>query len=61
MGNLEGVRLLGLLRKNDIEYLGSFFLYPEDIKLILGGLWNFSKEQDCTELISDYGAQRGRL
>jgi hypothetical protein len=37
------------------------FLDPEDIKrLSLVAIWNFSKEQGCTELISDYGAQRAR-
>jgi len=40
-------------------YLGSFFLVPEDIKSFsLGANWNFSKEQDSPDLISDYGAQR---
>jgi hypothetical protein len=28
--------------------------------LRLGAIWNFSKEQGCTELITDYGAQRAR-
>ena len=32
LGNLEGVRLLGLLREKENAYLGSFFLDPEDIK-----------------------------
>jgi len=32
LGNLEGVRLLGLLREKENTNLGSFFLYPEDIK-----------------------------
>ena len=37
--------------------LGSFFLDPEDIKILsLGAIWNFSKEQGSTEMISDYGA-----
>jgi hypothetical protein len=31
LGNLEGVRLLGLLREKKLRYLGSFFLDPEDI------------------------------
>ena len=32
LGNLEGVRLLGLLREKENAYLGSFFLDPVDIK-----------------------------
>jgi len=32
LGNLEGVRLLGLLREKENAYLGSFFLDPEGIK-----------------------------
>jgi hypothetical protein len=31
--NLEGARLLGLLRGKENAYLGSFFLDPEDIKI----------------------------
>jgi hypothetical protein len=35
---------------------------PEDIKiLILGAIWNFSKEQGSPEFIRDYGAQKARL
>ena len=30
------------------------------LELSLGAIWNFSKEQGSTELISDYGAQRAR-
>ena len=37
MGNLEGVRLLGLLREKEKAYLGYFFLDPEDIKFQSGG------------------------
>jgi hypothetical protein len=30
--------------RKEKKYLGTFFLYPEDIKsLILGTIWNFSK------------------
>ena len=25
----------------------------------LGAIWNFSKEQDCTELVSDHGGTKG--
>jgi len=32
MGNLEGVRLLGLLIEKENAYLGSFILDPGDIK-----------------------------
>jgi hypothetical protein len=32
LGNVERVRLLGLLRGKENAYLGSFFLDPEDIK-----------------------------
>jgi hypothetical protein len=32
LGNLEGVRLLGLLKEKENAYLGSFFLDPGDIK-----------------------------
>jgi hypothetical protein len=60
LGNLEGDRLLRLLREKETAYLGSFFLDPEGIKILsLGAIWNFSKEQGCTELTSDYGAKRG--
>jgi hypothetical protein len=31
LGNVEGVRLLALLRKKENAYLGSLFLDPEDI------------------------------
>jgi len=51
------------------DHLGRFyyrwevpFLNLEDIKtLILGAIWNFSKEQSSPELISDNGAQMARL
>ena len=54
LGNLDGVRLLGLLREKENAYLSSFFLDPEDIKTCLETIWRF-------ELISDYGAQRALL
>ena len=32
LGNLERVRLLGILREKENAYLGSFFLDPEEVK-----------------------------
>jgi len=32
LGNLEGVRLLGLSREKENAFLGSFFLDADDIK-----------------------------
>jgi len=62
LGNLEGVRLLGLLRGKENAYLGSFVLDPQDITILsLGAVCNFSKEQGPTELKSDYGARRACL
>jgi len=41
LGNLEGVRLLGLLRE---KYIWVPFLDPEAIKILsLEAIWNFSK------------------
>ena len=41
LGNLEGVRLLGLLGEKK-EYIWVPFLDPEDIKILfLGAMWNF--------------------
>ena len=38
-------------------YLGFFFLDPENIKSsCLRAIWNFTKEQGSSELVSDYGA-----
>ena len=54
LGYLKWVRLLGLLRERENEYLGSFSWTQRTF-------WNFSKEQGCPELISDCGAQRSRL
>jgi len=34
---------------------GFLFLDPKDVKVKSGAIWNFSKEQGSTELISDYG------
>ena len=35
-------------------HMGSFFLDPEDtMNLSIGVIWNFGKEQDCCNLISD--------
>ena len=62
MGNLVGGFIYwDFVREKEIAWLGSSFLDPEDIKsVILGAIWNFSKEQGSTELMSDYGAQRAR-
>jgi len=41
LGNLEGVRLLGLFRE---KYIWVPFLDPEGIKILsLGAIWNFGK------------------
>jgi hypothetical protein len=41
--NLEGIRLLGLLKGKE-EYIWVPFFDPEDIKsLSLGAIWNFSE------------------
>ena len=62
MGNLKGVRLLGLLTEKENAYMGSLFLDSEDIKSkAWGAIWNFSKEKGSPELISDYVTQRARL
>jgi hypothetical protein len=61
LGNLKGVRLLGLLRDRENAYLGSFLGPRGHWKLRMGAIWNFSKEQGSTELISDYGARRACL
>jgi len=43
LGNLEEVRLPGLLRENK-KYIWVPFLDPEAIKILsLGAIWNFSK------------------
>jgi len=40
-------------------YLGSHFLYPEDVTNISMGLsGTFVKEQGSSNLVSEYGAQR---
>jgi len=36
LGNLDGVRLLGLLREKENACVGSFFLDPEDLKFKSG-------------------------
>jgi len=37
-------------------YLGSFFLYPEDIrKLRIGAIWNLDKEQGSSDLVQNMG------
>jgi hypothetical protein len=61
LGNLKGIRLLGFWRKKENAYLGSFFVDPEAIKYCLEAIWNFSREQGSSELVSDYGVQRARL
>jgi len=61
LGNQEGVPLLGLLREKKM-HIWVLFLDPEDITILsLGAIWNFSKEQGSTELLSDYGTQRACL
>ena len=41
--NLEGIRLLGLLKGKE-EYIWVPFFDPEDIKSLgLGAIWNFSE------------------
>jgi len=43
MGNLEGVRLPGILREKK-KYIWVPFLDPEDIKILsLGVIWNFGE------------------
>jgi len=43
-------------------YLGSFFLNPEDIKMLsLGAIWNFAKGTGLLELSTELGAQRAIL
>jgi hypothetical protein len=43
LGNLEGVRLPGVLREKK-KYIWVHFLEPEDVKILsLGAIWNFSK------------------
>jgi len=61
LGNLEGVRLLGLLKEKENAYLVSFSWTQRTLQVTSGAIWNFSKEQDFLELISDYGAQTDRL
>jgi hypothetical protein len=60
LGNLEVFRLLELLREEEEKEknanLCSFFLNPEDIKIL-----SIVKDQGSTELISDYGAKSVRL
>jgi hypothetical protein len=43
LGNLEGIRLLGLFERKGL-YIQVPFLDPEDIKILsLGAIWNFGK------------------
>jgi len=59
LGNLEGVRLPGLLREKKSTYIWFPFLDPEAIKILsLGPSGTLVKEQGSPELILDYGAQR---
>jgi hypothetical protein len=46
------------LRERKKSIPGFLFLGPEDIKISLGAIRNFRKEQGFPELRSDYGAQR---
>ena len=44
LGNLEGIRLPGLSKRNG-KYIWVPFLDPEDIKILSwGAIWNFGKE-----------------
>ena len=61
LGNLEGVRLTGLLREKK-KHIWIPFMDPEDIMILsLRTIWNLVKKQGYPELIVDYGAQSGRL
>jgi hypothetical protein len=61
LGKLEEARLLGLLREKENAYLGSFSWTQRTLNLSLGAIWNFSKQQGTTELISNYRVQGARL
>jgi hypothetical protein len=44
------------------EYLGSFFLDPEDIRvLVMGASWNFARGTGLLWPDTEYGAQRACL
>ena len=61
LGNLEGVRLQGLLREKE-KYIWVLFLDTEAIKILsLRPSGTLAKDQSSPELISDYGAQSTRL
>jgi len=61
LGNLDGVRFLGLLRERK-KYIWIPFLDPEGIKILVWGpSGTLVKERDFPELISDYGSQRACL
>jgi len=50
---------LGSLRH---RYLGSFFLDPEDIRMLgVGAIWNFAKGTGLFQLSTEHGAQRACL
>jgi len=58
LGNLEGIRLLGLFEKKMID-IRVPILDPEDIKILsLGPSGTLVKGQGSPELILDYGAKR---
>ena len=60
LGNLEGFIYWDFERKGDCVS-GFLFCGPRGHKkLSLGAIWNFSKEQGCTELITDYESQKAR-
>ena len=62
MGNLNGVRLLGLLRDKENAYLRSFSWTQRTLKFKPGGpSVTLAKEKGSPELISDCGAQRAHL
>jgi hypothetical protein len=53
--NMEGVCLLGYLRKN--AYLDSFSWTQRTLKFKSGGHLELSKEQGSPEMLLDYGEQ----
>jgi len=61
LGNLEGIRLLGLFERKG-WHIWVPFLDPEDIKILSKVASGTSvKGQGSPELISDYGAHRACL
>ena len=56
--NLEGIRLLGLLKGKE-EYIWVPFAWIQRPLKVWGPSGTLAKEQGSPELVSDYGAQRG--